>query len=379
MGVERRFFRLSGWRRLGISIRTMISKRYLQLALDIQRAATFDRLTGLLTNTLPEFIGGGSGFVFVATDEGKVEGVYGTGIIAETTRRKTVQLENLFSSEPFRSKVDLANPGAFGFSLSDFMTGVERTDVALIESLQLDEGVRDCRFGMLNRSHHRIAMLVVCSHDGIFDDKQEALFDSLLLIARGSMSSLSRNQGLIELGKFYREISPEARKAIFIVEPSGEALPFNYDALRLAEQYWTPDEAFRQLDDRAYAHLRRVMLTAWRDPVTAQFTPVTLDLGLADDSFFGVPGVDERIFLIHVLSSQGDLARESLDALLTKRQREIMDWTAEGKTSAETGIILGISPRTVEKHLEAIFQRLGVENRVTAVRRYLDLKNGHPF
>jgi len=30
----------------------------------------------------------------------------------------------------------------------------------------------------------------------------------------------------------------------------------------------------------------------------------------------------------------------------------------------------------VEKHLEAVFQRLGVENRIAAMRRYLDLKRG---
>jgi DNA-binding CsgD family transcriptional regulator len=59
--------------------------------------------------------------------------------------------------------------------------------------------------------------------------------------------------------------------------------------------------------------------------------------------------------------------------ILTDRQREIMGWIAEGKTSAETGIILGISPRTVEKHLEAIFQRMGVENRIAAVRSYMEM------
>jgi DNA-binding CsgD family transcriptional regulator len=53
-----------------------------------------------------------------------------------------------------------------------------------------------------------------------------------------------------------------------------------------------------------------------------------------------------------------------------------MDWIAEGKTSAEVGTILQISSRTVEKHLEAVFNRFGVDNRVAAVRMYLDLRNG---
>ena len=62
--------------------------------------------------------------------------------------------------------------------------------------------------------------------------------------------------------------------------------------------------------------------------------------------------------------------------MLTRRQCDIMDWIAEGKTSAEVAIILEISPRTVEKHLEAVFQRFGVENRVAAVRSYLEAKGG---
>lgn len=67
---------------------------------------------------------------------------------------------------------------------------------------------------------------------------------------------------------------------------------------------------------------------------------------------------------------------EAMKGVLTKRQLEIMEWISEGKTTAETATILKISPRTVEKHLEAIFERFGVENRIAAVRRYLDSKAG---
>jgi DNA-binding CsgD family transcriptional regulator len=92
--------------------------------------------------------------------------------------------------------------------------------------------------------------------------------------------------------------------------------------------------------------------------------------------FSCLPAWDGEIWLVLSLADREAAASEALDALLTKRQREIMGWIAEGKTSGETAIILDISPRTVEKHLEAIFQRLGVENRVAAVRNYLDIKSG---
>lgn len=52
---------------------------------------------------------------------------------------------------------------------------------------------------------------------------------------------------------------------------------------------------------------------------------------------------------------------------LTSRQAEVLYWIAQGKTNAEIAIILGTSPRTVHKHVEMLFERLGVENRAGAI------------
>ena len=57
---------------------------------------------------------------------------------------------------------------------------------------------------------------------------------------------------------------------------------------------------------------------------------------------------------------------------LTQRESEILCWVAEGKTNPEIGTILSISPRTVQKHLERVYKRLGVENRHAAMRMMLD-------
>lgn len=51
---------------------------------------------------------------------------------------------------------------------------------------------------------------------------------------------------------------------------------------------------------------------------------------------------------------------------LTPREGEILHWIGEGKSNAEIGVLLGISPRTVGKHCERIFEKLGVENRFGA-------------
>ena len=62
-----------------------------------------------------------------------------------------------------------------------------------------------------------------------------------------------------------------------------------------------------------------------------------------------------------------------LEALgLSPREAEILLWTAQGKTNAELGVILSIRPATAKKHLENIYQKLGVENRQTATLKALE-------
>ncbi len=54
---------------------------------------------------------------------------------------------------------------------------------------------------------------------------------------------------------------------------------------------------------------------------------------------------------------------------LTAREADVLLWIAKGKANRDIGEILGLSPRTVNKHLEQIYQKLGVENRASAAVR----------
>ena len=51
---------------------------------------------------------------------------------------------------------------------------------------------------------------------------------------------------------------------------------------------------------------------------------------------------------------------------LTPRESHVADWLAVGKTNAEIAVILGASARTIEKHVERVLEKLGVENRTAA-------------
>jgi len=51
---------------------------------------------------------------------------------------------------------------------------------------------------------------------------------------------------------------------------------------------------------------------------------------------------------------------------LTAREAEVLYWVVKGKTNLDIGDILESSPRTVQKHLEHVFEKLGVETRTAA-------------
>ena len=51
---------------------------------------------------------------------------------------------------------------------------------------------------------------------------------------------------------------------------------------------------------------------------------------------------------------------------LTTREAEVLVWLARDKANRDIADILGLSPRTVNKHLETIFSKPGVENRASA-------------
>jgi DNA-binding CsgD family transcriptional regulator len=63
-------------------------------------------------------------------------------------------------------------------------------------------------------------------------------------------------------------------------------------------------------------------------------------------------------------SSEETLLKQRLG--LTTRESEVLVWLGRGKSNRDIAEILGLSPRTVNKHLELIYAKLGVENRAAA-------------
>lgn len=74
-----------------------------------------------------------------------------------------------------------------------------------------------------------------------------------------------------------------------------------------------------------------------------------------------------------LLEEKKSLCPQILEQLnVTRREAEILFWIAQGKTDPEIGLLLFISPRTVHKHAENIYIKLGVETRTAAMLKALD-------
>ncbi|SHM76316.1 response regulator [Rhizobacter sp. OV335] len=80
----------------------------------------------------------------------------------------------------------------------------------------------------------------------------------------------------------------------------------------------------------------------------------------------GAVGLGERMLLLRVQAASDAAPTRLSTASLTPRETEVLSWIAKGKTNRDVGEILGMSPRTVNKHLEHVFEKLGVETRAAA-------------
>lgn len=142
-------------------------------------------------------------------------------------------------------------------------------------------------------------------------------------------------------------------------------------------------EVLRQLRaDAATAAIPFIFLTARGDK-----TELRAGMNLGADDYLAKPvAVDDLLAAIAARLRRNEhrgtatpnfTSHEPLEKLgLTPREAEVLLWVAQGKTNAETGIILAMSEGTVRKHLEHVFQKLGVENRTGACLCALEILSG---
>lgn len=110
------------------------------------------------------------------------------------------------------------------------------------------------------------------------------------------------------------------------------------------------------------------LLRSWLDRAPEQGHKLAMDAPLKklQCKYLGEVSANEHLFRLFEEDggSDEDVLKKSF--ALTDREAEVLLWIAHGKTNREIAQILDMSPRTVNKHLEQVFKKLGVENRTAA-------------
>ncbi len=120
-------------------------------------------------------------------------------------------------------------------------------------------------------------------------------------------------------------------------------------------------------------------LKSWLSHNPDQGRKLELDTPLRklECKYMGEVGNNEHLFKLFDSegASDSDILKSAFK--LTGREAEVLLWIANGKTNREIAQILDMSPRTVNKHLEQVFKKIGVENRTAAASVSIRLLSEH--
>jgi DNA-binding response OmpR family regulator/DNA-binding CsgD family transcriptional regulator len=122
--------------------------------------------------------------------------------------------------------------------------------------------------------------------------------------------------------------------------------------------------------DQAYGHTPDAEEQVARWLVKAQQEGLAMTTIAADSRLLarnlGPGSLGESMLLLTLSRHDTSSAQRLKDIALTPRETEVLSWLAKGKTNRDIADILGMSHRTVNKHLEHVFEKLGVETRSAA-------------
>jgi DNA-binding NarL/FixJ family response regulator len=128
-----------------------------------------------------------------------------------------------------------------------------------------------------------------------------------------------------------------------------------------------PDALRRWIDYDAALLDGAGLVATPRAPLVAEREGCRLEIRMVFDG-------DQRLLLLHERRTTPPTIEELVSLGLSRRQAEVLTWIVEGKTNGEIATILTMSERTVEKHVQQILTRLGVETRTAAAARALTVR-----
>jgi DNA-binding response OmpR family regulator/DNA-binding CsgD family transcriptional regulator len=257
--------------------------------------------------------------------------------------------------------------------------GHETPDLVLLDyRLPGMDGIEVCRRLKAIPACAEVPVLFLTANDEVSDKVRALDAGAVDYVTKPIQTAevLARVRTHLRISRLQRELAEELEmrreaeeqlrdsidRALVVVSPDGRIL----FATRLAQTLLTRSFPGR-LPEELPVGLRRCDSVS-SDPGGAEVAP-----GLHARALTGRQG-EPSVIELESRTAPGPNALLRLG--LTPREAEVLFWITEGKTSPEIGIILNSSRRTVEKHSERIFEKLGVGNRTAAIRCALDAFRG---
>jgi DNA-binding response OmpR family regulator/DNA-binding CsgD family transcriptional regulator len=154
-----------------------------------------------------------------------------------------------------------------------------------------------------------------------------------------------------------------AGRTLLAANREGEILWCTPQAVKLIEQ------ALPDWDGATLPESLRTWLRGAGQTQPAVPAPPTIPIDSARRLHFSLLSAtseSEILFRIAIDGADAQVAALRRHYSVTTREAEVLLWVAQGKSNRDIAEILGLSPRTVNKHLEQIYPKLGVENRASA-------------
>jgi DNA-binding CsgD family transcriptional regulator len=249
--------------------------------------------------------------------------------------------------------------------ISDFFTQRQLRARGLYSDFYRDLGIEDAL--CFNLSYQPPLVVGIGLHRRRrFSDRERMLADAVqphIVQAWRNAKLVSRTQCQLQLAN---EVMDSRGSGVIVCTAEFQVQYISPLARRYVTEYLGVSQGLdHALPDELLRWVTHQIAQSFTDDVPAARLPLRLQKG------------NKRLFVrllskpeANLLLLEEEITSPDVSALerlgLTPRETEVLSWVAQGKTNSDIGSILGVNPRTVKKHLEHIFQKLGVETRTAA-------------
>jgi DNA-binding CsgD family transcriptional regulator/PAS domain-containing protein len=251
--------------------------------------------------------------------------------------------------------------------ISDFLTRRQYQRTALYAECYRPFGVEHQIAVPLTIDHLIFRGLVLNRDRSDFTERERRLLDLLrphLTLAFHNAAAFSGIRARLRDARGALEASADG---VIVLDGGGRVRLETARARRLEHAYFGTPRGPSRLPEALRAWVRSCLAGLGPDDVPAKWAPLEV---ARDDRRLVVrlvPDLSGGGVVLLLGEEPSPIAREALDRLgLSPREFEVLGWVARGKSNGDVATILGTSPRTVQKHLEHIFKKLGVETRTAA-------------